>query len=201
MLNAKHRADRAGFGLGRRDFLRLSAGTTFLATAACGVATRLDVGVPKGLLPEGPAALDARRFFVLAALVEAMYPARAEGPSGLSVGVPQRIDREIWFMAPLLRAQLELALDVLEYGGLAAGWWGRFSRLAPERRLRGLEAMLNHRFTVLRQVATALTQLVKGMYYADPAVWAGIGYDGPWMPPKAPESIAAYPHLGGEGEG
>ena len=194
-------ADKAGTGFGRRDFLRLSAGTTLLATAACSVAARVDGGAPAGLLPVGPAALDLRRFFVLAALVEAMYPARSAGPSGLAVGVPQRIDREIWFMAAPQRAQLELALDVLEYGGLASGWWGRFSRLTPERRLRGLDAMLSHRWTTLRQVATALTQLVKGMYYADPAVWAGIGYDGPWMPPKVPESIAAYPHLDGEGEG
>lgn len=192
--------DKAVAGFGRRDFLRLSAGASLVAAVGCGIAARLDRGAPPGLLPVGPAALDRRRFYVLAALTEAMYPERDGAPAGLAVGVPQRIDRELRFMAPPQRAQLELALDVLEYGGIGAGWWGRFSRLAPERRLAGLEAMLSSRWITYRQVATALTQLVKGMYYADPATWAAIGYDGPWMPPKLPESIAAYPDYGpGEG--
>lgn len=193
--------DRIVGSFGRRDFLRLSGGAALVATVGCGVAARVDGGPPAGLLPVGPAALDARRFHVLAALTEAMYPERAAAPGGLAVGVPQRIDREIWFMAEPQRGQLELALDVLEYGGPLAGWWGRFSRLTPERRVRGIDAMLKHRLTALRQVATALTQLVKGMYYADRATWDSIGYDGPWMPPKIPESIAAYPDLGPPAKG
>lgn len=190
--------DRITIGIGRRDFLRLSAGATALATTACSAARLLDPGPTEGLLPVGPIALDARRFHVLAALVAAMYPESPERPSGLAVGVPQRIDRELHFIAPPTLRQVELALDILEYGGLAAGWFGRFSRLPAARRLSGIETMLNHRWITYRQVATALTQLVKGMYYADRATWATIGYDGPWLPASVPPSIAAYPDYGPE---
>lgn len=122
-----------------------------------------------------------------------MYPGKGPFPDALSVGVPQRIDREMYFLPVALFEQLELALDVLEFGGIFAGWFGRFSRLNPERQLEAIEAMLDHSWQTYRQVATALTQLVKGMYYADRATWQAIGYDGPWMPPKIPASIAQYP--------
>lgn len=181
--------------LGRRDFIKLSAGASLIATSACSAANWLDSGPPAGLMPVGPIALDKRRFYVLACLVEAMYPGRADWPAGLTVGAPQRIDRELYFIAQPMRKQILLALDILEYGGIFAGWLGRFSRLTPARRLQALEQMLNHRWQTYRQVATALTQLVKGMYFADRSTWAAIGYDGPWQPAKPPESIAAYPHF------
>lgn len=179
--------------LQRRDFLRLSATASVVTTTACSAASLLDPGPPAGLIATGPIALDARRFHVLATLVDAMYPERPDFPAGLALGVPQRIDRELHFMARHTREQIELALDLLEYGGIFAGWFGRFSRLSPERKLIAVDAMFDHRWITYRQVATALTQLVKGMYFADPGSWKGIGYDGPFMPPLVPESIAAYP--------
>lgn len=188
--------NRMGAGIRRRDLMHLSGVGAMALTTGCRVASWLDPGPPRGLLPVGPVALDPRRFHVLAALVEALYPGGEDMPAGLAVGVPQRIDRELYFMAPATRAQLEQALDILEYGGILAGWFGRFSRLDLERRLAAVTAMLDHRWIVYRQVATALTQLVKGMYYAAPESWAAIGYDGPWMPANVPESIAAYPDYG-----
>lgn len=186
-------ASRITAGLHRRDFLRLTGLTGTAVAAACSGLSRLDPGPPAGLLAVGPIALDARRFHVLACLVEAMYPGQPDMPAALSLGVPQRIDREMHFMGSHTREQIELALDILEYGGMFAGWFGRFSRLSPASRLQAIEGLFDHRWMTYRQVATALTQLVKGMYYADRRSWAGIGYDGPMMPPREPESIAAYP--------
>ena len=185
--------DKVIASLQRRDFIRLSATATLVATVGCAAANQLDLRRRSGTVSGAPIALSERRYFVLCSLIEAMYPAGQKQPAGLEIGVAQRIDRELHFLDAHTLSQVELALDVLEYGGIFAGHIGRFSHLKAPRRLDVLQNMFKHRWTSYRQVVTALTQLVKGMYYADRRSWAGIGYDGPFMPALVPESIAAYP--------
>lgn len=158
------------------------------------VSRRLDGGPAgaAGAHAAVPLALSPRRLGIVAALAEALYPGGGKLPAALELGVPQRIDQELYFADEGIRSEIELALDVLEYGGPLLGWWGRFSRLEPARRLRAIEALHDHSLGLARQIAVGLSQLVQVFYYAQAETWGPIGYDGPWMPASAPPTAVHY---------
>lgn len=176
----------------RRELIQLTGLSGFLLHTGCSAADLLDPGPPAGLGSQMAVALSPRRFHVLAVAAEGLFPGNGSAPAALSLQVPQKIDREVYFGGALFRSQVEQCLDVLEYGGVLAGWWGRFSRLAVERRIDAFNSLLAHRWLPMRQVGMAVSQLVKAFYYADERAWPAIGYDGPWLPAKEPESSLHY---------
>ena len=181
--------DRIAAGLRRRDVLRLGA-----LAPLWGVACRTAHTIAPAAGPEAPVpvALSAHHLAVLTALVDALHPGDGGRPAALAIGVPQRIDEELYFAPERFREQIGLALDLLEYGGLVAGFRGRFSRLDRERRARVVLGLLDHRIGLARRVAAGLAQIANGFYYADERTWEGIGYDGPWVPRSPPASEAHY---------
>ena len=107
----------------------------------------------------------------LGALFEVMLP-DATAAERLADGV----DTFLLGEDPLLAADLRMALVTLEHGGLV-----RFSRLSPEARTRRLQAWETSPVGVKRQIVQALRKVTMFTFYADPASWEAIGYEGPWV--------------------
>lgn len=77
---------------------------------------------------------------------------------------------------PLMAADLQLALMVLEHGALV-----RFSRLPLQRRIAQLQSWETSAVGLRRQIVQALRRVAMFTAYADPASWDSIGYEGPWV--------------------
>ena len=126
------------------------------------------------------------------ALVEALLPGGDGLPSGLDIGIPQRLDEEIWAAPDPLTADLKAALLLIEHGAPAVGAFGRFSSLGIAARQEFLRAILASNVDVFVQVVMAFKQMAHLYYYANEAVWPLIGFDGPWITEAmpAPTSVA-----------
>ena len=183
-----------GEGLSRRRLFKLGlAGAAALAVA--GAAGRLFTGDPLapgevalGLTPHG--------LHVARALVEALLPEEEGFPAGVSLGVHQRLDEEAWAAPPLVREDIQSALMLIEHAPLLLGYGGRMSRLPVARRLEAFEALLQHKARLVVAAASSVRQMIYAFYYAHPGSWAGMGYQGPFVPePRPPESALRYAAL------
>lgn len=126
-----------------------------------------------GLSPSG--------FLVGRALVEALLPAEDGFPSGLELGIHQRLDEEVWASPPAVRDDVESALTLLEWAPPVVGRYSRLSHLNPAERLACFDALLRSRPRLVVAAAVSLKQMLHAFYHADPAVWAGMGYEGPFV--------------------
>ncbi|MBI2795284.1 MAG: gluconate 2-dehydrogenase subunit 3 family protein [Gemmatimonadetes bacterium] len=181
----------------RRRLLKLGLGGA-LAVAAGGTALRwLAGGYGSQLAPgDTPIALSPKEFAVVKAFVDALIPASGAFPSGVALGVHQRIDEEMWSAAAPMRGDMKNGLQLLEHATLLDGFGSRFTALGAEARLAYIEALLRARPGALQQVAFALKEMAYLFYYARTETWKGIGYDGPFVAiPKPPDSRAAYQAL------
>jgi hypothetical protein len=143
-----------------------------------------------------PIALSTKELAVVRAIVDALLPADGDLPSGLSLGVHQRIDEEVWAADDALRADLAASLHLLEHGPVLLGFPGRLTGLSAEQRLDVLERALRSGPTPVVQAVLGLKQMCHLFYFTHPATWDAIGYDGPWISPaKPPPSAVAYQRL------
>lgn len=184
--------------LNRRTLLFGLGGALVLGCA--GAAGRLSTGyaLPASDVPIG---LTARELAIVRSIVEALCPGDDELPSGLSVGVHQRIDEEVWSMPPDLADDVRSAISALELIPVAR-FGSRLSRLSVEHRLEAFEWMLARAPRVVGQAAGALKQMCGLFWYTRDETWAAIGYDGPWVKtPKPPPSSLAYVALLAERRG
>lgn len=148
----------------------------------------LAVGPACSPSPELPAAPPDLRLFepgqgqVLAAVAEAFVPRGGAFPAGASdVGLVARIDAFLAEADPEVAEGLRGGLLLLEWAApLAAGRFGRFSRLDAEGRAAVIAA-LPRRFDAFRQLYAGLKVLCLFLFYATPTGWRGAGYDGPWL--------------------
>ena len=183
--------DADSSGLSRRRLLKLGlAGTA--ALAAVGAVGRLFGG--EALAPgERALGLSPQGLHIARAVVEALTPAEDDLPSGVSLGVHQRIDEEAWASPPLVREDINSALTLLEHAPLALGFGSRLSRLPVAERAEALDAMLKHKVRLVVAAASGIRQMVYVFYYARPETWAAIGYSGPYVQEaKPPESALRY---------
>jgi len=140
--------------------------------------------------------LSVKELCVVRALVEVFFPASGALPSGVALGVHQRIDEEVWAQPQPLREDLQAAIQLLEHGPLLVGFPGRLSSLDGPEREKAFERMLASDQDVVVQAAVALKQMAHLFYYGHPDTWKAIGYDGPWVPQPLPsESSARYQSL------
>jgi hypothetical protein len=140
--------------------------------------------------------LSEKQLCVARALVEALLPASGALPDGVSLGIHQRIDEQVWAADADMGGDLRDALELIEHVPPLLGHWGRFTSLDLDARVDVFLALLRSRRDLLVQVALAFKQLVHMLYYADASVWPHIGYDGPWeKTPKPPESSLRYAQL------
>lgn len=182
---------------GRRRLLKLGLGGA-IAVAAGGGALRWIAGGYGSQLAadDSPIALSPKEFAVVKAFVAALIPADGAFPSGVALGVHQRIDEEMWSAAAPMRADMKNGLQLLEHATLLHGFGSRFTALGAGARLQYLEALLREKPGALQQVAFALKEMAYLFYYARNETWNGIGYDGPFVTvPRPPDSRAAYQAL------
>jgi hypothetical protein len=178
-------------GLIRRRTLLFGLGGAALL-AGGGVALRLGTGYT---LPEGavPIALTDKEFAIVWAIVEALLPADGDLPSGVDLGVPQRIDEELWSMNAETRSDLQSALSALEYWPVMARYGSRLSKLPPARRAEVLSEMAVRGPRPIALAASSLKQMCHLFFYAHERTWAAIGYDGPIVrTAQPPPSAVAY---------
>ncbi len=176
---------------GRRRLLKLGAGAAVVAAVGGGALRWFRFGYAPLLSPaEHPLALSVKEFAVAKAVVEAVTPAEDGLPSGLALGLPQRVDEQVWGAPEGLRDDLQNGLQLLEHGTLLFGYRSRFTALPPAARRACLEAMMGGSNELLRQVAQGLKELVHLLYYSQPQVWAAIGYEGPYVANAVPPASA-----------
>lgn len=180
-----------GGDLSRRRLFKLGLGGA-AGLFAAGAIGRLFTG--DDLRPgEVALGLTPHALHVVAALVEALLPEEEGFPSGLSLGVHQRVDEEAWAAPPLVRDDINSAIMLLEHAPLLLGFGSRLSRLPVERRAVAFDAMMQHRARLLSAAATSVRQMIYVFYYGHSGSWAGVGYDGPYVPePRPPESALRY---------
>jgi len=180
--------------MGRRAVLRLSlAGATLLA-AGGGLAAWLSAGYASLLEPgDVPVALSIKEFAVVRALVDALFPEEECFPSGLSLGVAQRVDEELWAASDFTRDALKDGIQLMEHLPPLYGKAHRFTALDREARAEVFDAMLRSRSSTVRQIAVALKQMTHLFYYGHERVWPNIHYDGPFIEQeKPPASSIVY---------
>jgi hypothetical protein len=139
---------------------------------------------------EAAIALSVKELCVARAIVNTLLPAADGLPSGVSLGVHQRIDEEVWAQPGPMRRDLRAALQLIEHAPPLLGGRGRFTSLDPEARERVFRRLLASDVDAVAQSASAFKQLAHLFYYGHPQAWAHLGYDGPWVksPRPAPSS-------------
>ena len=177
----------------RRTLLLGGFGAGVFVAAASGWAW-LSVGY--SLPPDTIAvALSEKELAVVAALTEALVPGEDGMPNGLALGVPQRVDEEVWAAPPAIQSDLKAALLLLEHAPPLIGFASRFTHLDVEARRACLRAMLGSDKAVLVEAAAALKQMIHLFTYARDEAWPAIGYEGPRVDRVPPESALAYAAL------
>lgn len=177
----------------RRRFLAAGLG----GAALLGVGGALRWVASGYVLPAGDVclALSTKEMVIVRSLVEALHPG-GDMPSGLELGVHQRVDEEVWAQPDDVRSDLKAAVQLLEHAPPFFGSYGRLSSLPVEARLDVYLAMLKRGPDVVVQAAVALKQLTSMQYYSHPRVWPHLGYDGPWVAEaKPPLSHRRYQEL------
>jgi len=115
----------------RQVLARIFGGGAFLAAAGGLAWFRLGYDLLPG---EIPVALDTKELVVVRSLVQALLPGGDGLPSGVEIGIPQRIDEEVWAAPEAVAKDLKAGLLLLEHGPLALGFLGRFSSLSVDKR-------------------------------------------------------------------
>lgn len=183
--------------LSRRRFLLASVATA-AALVGCEADSPRDVQVAAAL--DGDAGMYALLVFsatqarTLQAFAEAVLPAAQGWPSVAEVEMLRRFDEELFFVDEAIRQDVAAALDVLEWLPLVRGHLSRFSELPVARRAGVIEGMMTSRLEILQAIANNLKVVCQFFYYAHPATWPSIGYEGTFagIEPKESEQRRYY---------
>jgi hypothetical protein len=179
----------------RRRLLKVGIASAALLGAGGGLLSWLGRGYR--LLPgEAAIGLSVKELCVARAAVEALLPGGDGLPSGVELGIHQRMDEAAWAADEPTRGDLRAALQLVEHAPVLVGRFGKLSALAPAERLAALEAMTRHSIDLVTQAALAVRQLAFMLYYSRDETWEAIGYEGPWIAEaRPPESSLRYREL------
>ena len=144
----------------------------------------------RGLVPGAtPRVLSPKALGVLAALCARVCPAPSEGhPGAAALRVAERVDKELLFHTPKMRADLEAGLLLVEHGGLLHGEATRFTRRGPEAQDAYLARMGVRGTALERQAFSSVKLLALFFYYCDERTWSAMHYEGPLVARKRPEA-------------
>lgn len=175
--------------LTRRGFLLRSAGLG-AALALGGLAAGSGCsGYEELLAGETPRVLEPREYAVLRAVAARMVPGGPGHPGAEALGVAARVDRELDFHGPVLRADVRDALRLVEWWPLPTRF-ARFTRLPAPLQDAELAALAGSSLAFRRSAFNGLKFLIMFFHYTQDAAWAGTGYDGPWVPRRPPAALA-----------
>ena len=115
-------------------------------------------------------------------------------PDATATQIVRRLDEELTFVAEQIRSDFVAALYLVEFSPAAYGFFGRMSRLAPEKRRAFLQKAGGSGSDLVRAAVSNIRMLVMLCYYGHPASWKRIGYDGPFggFPEKLSEQRQYY---------
>lgn len=189
-------APTLGLPFTRRGFL-LRAGAAGMLIGATGAVAgcrrMLDAVVPPAVSSAPgayvPQHLPAAEYATLVAVARRLVPSGQAHPGADVLGVAARIDRELGFHGTTLRNDVRDALRVVEWWPLVTQF-ARFTSLSPEAQDAVLDDMIESRFALRRSAFGGLKFFVMFLHYTQDAAWAGIGYDGPWVPRVRPAQLA-----------
>ncbi len=174
--------------LSRRELLRRGVWGTPLLAAATGLAACSGgcAGYAAYVRDEDAARLQfftPKQFAIATAAADVLLPGPADGfPDHRELGIVRQLDAELSQWEPVRSADLPLLLSLLEHGTLLFGHsLSRMSRLDLEDRRVYLAGWGDSGLNVRRSGFIALKGLLAFYYFAHPATWPAIGYDGPWM--------------------
>lgn len=137
--------------------------------------------------------LSVKEFCVVRALVDTIVPGGGKLKPGVELGVPQRIDEEVWAADDGMRSDLRNILQFIEHIPPVYGHFGRFTSLDRTAREKVLRSLLTSSQTLFVQAATAAKELVYLFYYSHDETWEALGYPGPLVDyNKPPESALRY---------
>jgi hypothetical protein len=181
--------------LSRRRFIQLGGvGGALVAGGAALISRGGGSAHYRSLASAGftPQTLSPKVFGVLCVFCDRILPAKDPSdpgrPDAREARIAERIDKELGFHTPRMQRDVELALQVLEHGGLLHLSTTRFTQLPPQKQDEHLEAMAEG-IEVERQIFTSLKLLAVFFFYSDERSWKGIGYAGPQgISRKAPEA-------------
>ncbi len=140
--------------------------------------------------------LSVKEFCVVRAIVDAIVPGSGKLKPGVELGVPQRIDEELWASDDGMRSDIRNILQFIEHIPPLYGHFGRFSSLHREAREKVLRSLMTSSQTIFVQAATAAKELVYLFYYSHHENWAALQYPGPMVDyDKPPPSALAYQRL------
>ena len=181
--------------LSRRRWIQVGVGGSVLLAAGGSVGAWLSSGY--GLRgDEAPIALSVKEFCVLRAIVEVMVPGGGSLPRGVDVGVPQKIDEQIWAAGETTQSDFAAALQLVEHSPLLHGHASRFTRLSLSDRADVLKGLMGSSVGVFAAVANGIRTAVFTIYYSLEPTWNAIEYDGPWVfEAKPPASAVRYAEL------
>lgn len=183
--------------MNRRRFLRLGIGGAVVLVAGGGVLRWVAMGYAEQLGPgEIPVALSIKELAIVKAFVATLLPEVDGFPSGLALGVHQRIDEEVWSASDGTRRDVKNGLQLFEHATLLHGHRARFTSLDLAAREAYVRALLAGEPGALQQVAFGLKEMAYLFYYCRPETWTRIGYEGPFVAEaKPPESHVGYQAL------
>lgn len=141
-------------------------------------------------------ALSVKEFCVVRALVDTIVPGSGKLKPGVQLGVPQRIDEEVWAADDGMRSDIKNMLQFIEHIPPLYGHFGRFSSLDQSAREKVLHSLMTSSLTVFVQAATAVKEIVYLFYYSHDETWTALSYPGPLVDYKSPPASAIeYQHL------
>lgn len=181
----------------RRRLLKLGLGGAIAVAAGGGILRWVFGGYASQLdASEQPIALSTKELAIVKAFIAALLPDEDGFPSGVLLGVHQRIDEEIWAASEATRSDFKNGLQVFEHATVLHGHRARFTSLDLAARRAYASELLAGEPGVLQQITFALKELAHLFYYVRPETWKRIGYDGPFVAEaKPPESHVAYQDL------
>lgn len=177
--------------LPRRKFLKLGlmAGGVAVATLN-GCASAVGSAIKVRRTPYGNLlVLNEDQARVFHGFVEAVIPKGEEFPDADEAEVVPRLDEELYFISSHIVDDMKLVLDALEWMPMAYGYFSRFSRLSPEKRLEFLNGTKDTGFDTVRAVINNCRLVGFYLYYGHESTWAAIGYDGTFA--GGPQKLSA----------
>lgn len=167
--------------LPRRRFLRWGAwaGSTLLASSVAGCGTTAAPAVNAAGKPRTFLVLAAQEAALFEQLGRALLPQGEIWPDVVTAEVAQRIDEELYFVAPHIQQDFKLALKVVDALPLLYGHFSFFSTLTLADQQACLRANESTRFDSLRAAVNGCRMAIYMVYFGHATTWHAMHYDGP----------------------
>jgi len=164
----------------RRKFLKGTlAGSAFLAGTAL-----LPAGCARYEPPETKLQVfNEKEYAVMKAAADRLVGEGVAGELDASAAqVAGQFDGQLAFAPEEVRTQVKQMLQIFEHGTQIFFFsFKRFTELSPEDQDRYIATWMRSDLPFRKTIYSAMRRISFAIFYATPAVWPAIDYDGPWV--------------------